>query len=334
MSQEIYKQAITALFEGRATPLQKALISEWLIDHTNQELYFLWLEEWELQNPQFITDSDFAFQRLPNTIEVDNQITATLPATHNRINVWGWLVASMFILMAASGYIFRDLIWYQHYQTAFGEIQKVSLPDGSQVMLNANSALQVPRFGFGSDSREVLLNGEAEFIVKHLPNHRRFIVRTPDQLEVQVLGTEFMVYSRSRGSKVVLNKGKVQLRSLKSKATKPLVITSGDVVTISTKGQLTLRHNQSLAIHADWKDHRFTFDNTTVTEIAYQITERFGVQVVIADSSLANRTLGGTFKAETAEQFLQVMADILEVKIVRNAYNGRNPQTYTLTHQN
>lgn len=334
MSKEIYKQAIRALFEGRATPLQKALISEWLVDIANQELYFLWLEEWELQNPQFIADSDFAYQRLPNPIEADNQIEATLLPVENQINVWGWLVASIIILLAGSGYLFREAIWYQQYETAFGEIQTVHLPDGSQVMLNANSTLQVPRFGFGKDSREVLLNGEAEFIVQHLPNHQRFIVRTPDQLEVQVLGTEFMVYSRARGSKVVLNKGKVQLRSLKSKAAKPLMITSGDIVTISTQGQLTLRHNQSLAIHADWKDHRFTFDNTTITEIAYQITERFGVQVVIADSALANRTLGGTFKAETAEQFLQVMADILEVKIVRNAYNGRNTQSYTLTYQN
>ncbi len=334
MSQEIYKQAVTALFDGRATPLQKALIGEWLVDIANQELYFLWLEEWELQNPQIITDSDFAYQRLPNPNVADSPIETTLLPLKNRINIWGWLVASIIILLAGSGYLFREAIWYEQYETAFGEIRTVNLSDGSQVMLNANSTLKVSRFGFGKNSREVLLNGEAEFIVRHLPNHQRFIVRTPDQLEVQVLGTEFMVYSRARGSKVVLNKGKVQLRSLKSQDTKPLVITTGDIVTISTQGQLTLKHNQSLAIHSDWKDHRFTFDNTTVAEIAYQITERFGVQVVISDSLLANRTLGGTFKAETAEQFLQVMADILEVKIIRNAYTGRNPQSYTLVSQN
>jgi transmembrane sensor len=149
---------------------------------------------------------------------------------------------------------------------------------------------------------------------------------------VQVLGTEFMVYSRSRGSKVVLNEGKVQLRSLKTKETKPLIITSGDVVTISSKGSLTLRHGQSLAPHLGWKEHRFMFENTSISEIAYQLTERFGVQIVIADSTLAKRTIGGTFKAETADAFLQVMAEMLEVRIIRNETPSGTTQTYTLTY--
>lgn len=329
MSQDIYKQAIQALFEGRATPLQKALIEEWLAESANQELYFLWLEDWERQNPQFITDTDFAYRRLPSPTETGDQTAPTVLPLKSRTTFWVWLVASTVILIGCS-YFFGDALWYTQYKTAFGEIQTVNLSDGSRVTLNANSMLKVPRFGFGKDSREVLLKGEAEFSVQHLANNGRFIVRTPDQLEVQVLGTEFMVYSRARGSKVVLNKGKVQLRSLKSQDSKPLIITSGDVVNISTEGHLFLQHNQPLALHAGWKDHRFTFENTSVAEIAYQITERFGVQVVIADSSLAHRTLGGTFKAETADQFLQVMADILEVKIIRNTYTGRIPQTYTL----
>jgi ferric-dicitrate binding protein FerR (iron transport regulator) len=176
------------------------------------------------------------------------------------------------------------------------------------------------------------LTGEAEFSVQHLSNHQRFVVRTPDQLEVQVLGTEFMIYSRARGSKVVLNKGKVQLRSLKNQEIKPMVITTGDVVTISTQGRLTLQHNQPVAVHLGWKEHRFTFDNTSVAEIAYQITERFGTQIIIADSILAKRTLGGTFKAETAEEILKVMAEMLEAKMVRDTQSDETNQRLILTY--
>lgn len=333
MSRNIYKQMLQSLFEGRATPLQKTLIAEWLSDPNHQELYFLWLEEWERQNPQLIVDVDVAYLRLQSQTNSDEVAVIPVRPLPNRMIFFGGLVASLLLLVVCT-YLMRDSIIYQQYKTTYGELRTIHLSDGSRVTLNANSALKVPRFGFGEGSREVFLTGEAEFSVQHLPDHQRFIVRTPDQLEVQVLGTEFMVYSRTRGSKVVLNKGKVQLRSLKNQETQPLVITSGDVVTISTQGRLTLRHHQPIAVHAGWKEHRFTFENTSVSEIAYQLTERFGVQIVIADSLLAKRTIGGTFKATTAEDLLQVMSDMLEVKITRSVPSEGNPLTYTLTYSN
>ncbi len=332
MNQPIYKQAMHALFEGRATPLQKSLIEEWLSLPAHQELYFMWLEEWERQNPQFIANVDEAYLRLPNSVTMIEKRTASVRPLGTKPRFFWWLAASIVFLLAISSYLLRDSLRYKHYETAYGELLTVQLPDQSRVTLNANSALKVPRFGFGDDTREVFLKGEAEFSVRHLPNHQRFIVRTPDRLEVQVLGTEFIVYSRARGSKVVLNKGKVQLRSLKNQQTKPLIITTGDVVTISAQGRLALHHHQPLALHAGWKEHRFTFENTSVSEIAYQLTERFGVQIMIADSTLAKRTLGGTFKAETAENFLQVLADLLEIRIIQNETPSGKTQTYTLTY--
>ncbi len=330
MSQNIYKQMLQSLFEGRATPLQKTLIVEWLSEPSHQELYFLWLEEWERQNPQLIVDADVAFLRSENQPDAGTVIVNERPLPQ-RLNFFWGLVASLLLLVVCT-YLMRDSIMYEQYKTAYGQLLTIHLSDGSRVTLNANSTLKVPRFWFGKGSREVFLTGEAEFSVQHLPDHQRFIVRTPDQLEVQVLGTEFMVYSRARGSKVVLNKGKVQLRSLKNQEIKPLVINSGDVVTISTQGRLTLRHNQPTAIYAGWKEHRFTFENTSVSEIAYQLTERFGVQIVIADSLLAKRTIGGTFKATKAEDLLQVMAEMLDVKISRSVPSDNNPLTYTLTY--
>lgn len=332
MKQHVYKQVVFALFEGRATPLQKVMIEEWLAEPNHQELYFLWLEEWESQNPQLIVDVDEAYFRLPTQTDFEQEIQIQLRPLVSSPSYFWWLVASVFLVLGTSIFLLRDQLRYQHYATTFGELRKIQLSDGSSVTLNANSTLKVPRFGFGENSREVFLTGEAEFSVQHLPNHQRFIVRTPDQLEVQVLGTEFVVYSRARGSKVVLNKGKVQLRSLKNQEIKPMVITTGDVVTISTQGRLTLHHNQPVAFHAVWKEHRFTFDNTSVAEIAYQITERFGNQIIISDSTLAKRTLGGTFKAETAEEILQVMAEMLEVKMVHDTQSDETNKRFILTY--
>lgn len=332
MSQEVYKHTVIALFEGRCTPLQKALITKFLSEPENQELYFQWLEEWESQNPQLITDAEGAYQQFLREVGSEREKLSPIRPLERRWALLLGIAASILVVLSVGAFAFRDKLLNHEYQTAYGEIKTYTLIDGSRVTLNANSILRVPRFGFGSGTREVFLSGEAEFAVQHLPNDQRFIVRTPDQLEVEVLGTEFVVYSRSRGSKVVLNKGRVQLRSLKKEEEKPLIINPGDVVTISNQGDLKLKHHQQVAVHTGWKDHRFIFDNTPISEIASRVSETFGVQLIIADSALSKRTLGGTFKAETAEKFLQVMAEILEVRIVPNTSSSENPQTYTLTY--
>jgi ferric-dicitrate binding protein FerR (iron transport regulator) len=331
MNDLIYKQTLRALFEGRATAPQKSLILDFLSVPENQELYFLWLEEWELQNPQLIAETDAAYLRVVEKSVIPLKNNPSRSVDPNRLIWLIGIAASVTFLLIITGYFYKDSILNKQYSTAYGELKSFVLADGSKVVLNANSTLTVPRFDFGKKSREVRLSGEAAFSVTHLANNCRFIVRTPDELEIQVLGTEFMVYSRAKGSKVALTKGKVRLRSLKKPDIKPLIINPGDVVLVSKQGSLTLSHHQSIAAHTGWKEHRFTFQNTPVSQIADQLNDVFGIRIIIADSALAKRTLGGTFKAETADQFLQVMADILEVRIIPGN-SRKSPETYTLTY--
>ncbi|MBD2753044.1 FecR family protein [Spirosoma validum] len=326
------KQTIWNFFEGKTTPLQNTLIQEWLLESANLELYFQWLEDWERENPQFTPNVDQAYMR---SLQLAGSAVDTAPETPvrslgNRIQLYPWAAAAC-LLLTLGMYLGRDLWLYKRYETGYGEIRTIRLPDNSRVSLNAHSSLTVPRFGFGSGSREVQLSGEAEFAIQHLPGNQRFIVRTPDQLEVQVLGTEFIVYSRERGSKVVLSQGKVQLRSLTDLTAQPVVMVPGDVATLSMKGQLTLRHQQPLSTHQAWKHHRFMFENTPVSEIAYQISEQFGVNVVVSDSALGRRTLGGTFQAKTASDVLHVIADILNAQITRTSQPDQSVETFVLT---
>lgn len=337
MKPTLSKHIIVNLFEGKTTPLQKTLIEEWLTEPANQELYFQWLEEWEQENPQFMPDIDKAYARSLRAEPLETLPTADASSDGpvlsllSRIRFYQWAAACLVLALGLGGYLLRDTLRYKRYETAYGEVRTIQLPDNSRVSLNAHSVLVVPRFGFGSGTREVRLMGEAEFSVKHTPSHQQFVVRTLDQLEVQVLGTEFVVYSRPRGSKVVLSKGKVQLRSLTGGQARSLVMTPGDVVTMSKQGQFTLRHQQPLAVHTAWKEHRLAFENTPISEVADRLAEQFGVKVIVTDSALAHRTIGGTFKAQTADQFLQVMAEILDLKVVKNAQPNQSTQTFVLT---
>ncbi|PSL31337.1 FecR family protein [Dyadobacter jiangsuensis] len=335
------KQVIQNFFEGKTTRMQNILIEEWLENPAHRELYFQWLDEWETENPQFTPDVEQAYRRSLHTVQgkadlprLDNAPADTLGRTsrslsNGRLFAFKWVAAaSVALLMGA--YLLSDFWFYKQYETGYGEIRTVVLPDSSRVTLNANSVLSVPRFGFGGGMREVKLKGEAEFAVKHTVDHIKFIVRTPDKLEVKVLGTEFIVYSRERGSKVVLSQGSVQLRSLKEVNPKPMLMKPGDVATMSMQGTLTLKHSESLSAHQAWKQRLFMFENTPVSEIAYQISEHFGVNVVVADSTLARRTIGGTFNASDPANVLKVLSDVLNARVTHSPPGDDRVETFVL----
>jgi ferric-dicitrate binding protein FerR (iron transport regulator) len=226
-----------------------------------------------------------------------------------------WTAAAVVILVSISTYLLRDSLLYQSYTTGNGQVLPITLDDGSRVTLNANSNLLIPRWH--TNDRQVLLKGEAEFSIVHTRDHRRFLVKTNDQLQVEVLGTEFVVYSRERGSKVALMKGKVRLSSLKDNQTAPLTIAPGDVVTVDPKGSFRLQTKQELTRHTAWKDHLFVFEHTPLRDITTQIEETFGLAIQIRDNELAQRQLTGAFEAQTADELLQALTKVMNLKLIR-----------------
>jgi len=326
MNQELFRSSILALLEGRATPLQKELIEKAMQDPTYREMYFSLVEEWESQNPQLLVDTHHAFdtwrRQIASHSDTVRPVKALRPGYRKLVTFWAAAVA----LLLLTGIFFRESILNRTYQTGYGELKTLYLDDGTRVTMNANSSLTLPRFGFGNRDRSVFLDGEAEFAVTHQPGNRSFRVFTPDRMEVKVLGTEFVVYSRKKGSKVALTKGKVELH-LENRE-EPLVMEPGDVITVSSEGEVVRELNQPVEVHSAWKFHRFSFENTRISTIADQLHDVFGVNVIIADSALAKRTIGGSFQADSAEKVLETLADILEVRVIP----GPAPRTYTLTY--
>jgi transmembrane sensor len=330
MDKDSFRTSVKALLEGRATPLQKSLIEASLGLEEYKELYFLFVEEWELQNPQLITNPDAAFKRWS---ERGDSGAWEQRKTHKKQQFWKksglWIAASVSVFMLV-GVFFNDVILNKTVGTSYGELKTILLNDGSIVTLNGNSTLRTSRFGFGKANRNVFLKGEAEFVVSHLPGATPFFVRTPDSLEVKVLGTKFVVYAREKGSRVALSEGKVELRASGKRDGAPISMKPGDVISISKEGELAWAHDQPEEIYNAWKHHRFSFDNTPLSEIANQLKEVFGVQIIIPDSALAKRAIGGTFQAESADKVLHILADILEVRLIPDSSSPS--KTYTITY--
>jgi transmembrane sensor len=222
------------------------------------------------------------------------------------------IAAALVLVIAIPAYIF--LQGPVVYQTHYGQTSQIELPDGSLVVLNANSTLTLSD-DWDSD-REVWLNGEAYFAVRKKTNptdasrRYKFTVHT-SALDVNVVGTEFTVSQRDKTT-VVLNEGKIELDVDNNYITmKP-----GDKVEVS-EGK-TLRHETvNPKVYSAWKDHVWILDGLTLEEIAVRIRETYGLEVEIKNQPLADVEITGVVPTNNLETLLSALSTVFDRKFTR-----------------
>lgn len=163
--------------------------------------------------------------------------------------------------------------------TQEGQDTTVTLPDGTQVMLNAKTQLVYPREfpqEIGS-RREVELHGEAYFDVHHHTSHP-FVVKA-NGVETRVLGTSFNIRAyEGLDAHVTLVHGRISVKSSKGQTE---VLTPGlDAHVVN--GRMTV---EQVNVHrfTAWTTGYFYFEDTSLYEIMSEISRWYHVNVEFAD---------------------------------------------------
>lgn len=223
-----------------------------------------------------------------------------------------WLSAAAAVLLIVSGAIFIKTSTSQpSLGTQYGEVSTKQLPDGSTMMLNANSTAKLSENWEGNNDREVWLKGEAFFHVKKTPTKKRFIVHT-NELDVIVTGTQFNVWTRDNKTSVLLTEGSVTIHTADGKETK---MVPGDFVEINNSNLEKKIVNQESILA--WKDSRVIFENTTLPDAARIIHEHYGVNVIITDSSLNSKLLNGILSNDNLDVLLKSLEATNMFRITR-----------------
>ena len=121
---------------------------------------------------------------------------------------WGLSIAAS-ILVVLGCYFAFNFEEITH-ETSYAEQKTISLPDGSEVVLNAKSAINFTEKDW-RNNRTILLKGEAFFKVK---KGSTFSVQTSNG-QVSVLGTQFNVKHTDAFFEVVCYEGKVSVTNNK-----------------------------------------------------------------------------------------------------------------------
>lgn len=196
--------------------------------------------------------------------------------------------------------------------TTYGQMVQHTLPDGTEVTLNANSSFTYGRNWKEGSDREVWLKGEAFFHVTKTAEHDRFIVHT-DHFDVIVTGTMFNVVSQPGDAGVMLKEGSVTLLDEHGREMK---MTPGDDVVL--KGDELVKQTVSPDDVIAWMDNKMHFDNTPLSEVIRMIEQHYGVKVEVADPALLNNTLNGTLPNDNLDVLLQALTATKEYKVAKS----------------
>jgi ferric-dicitrate binding protein FerR (iron transport regulator) len=269
-----------------------------------------WIDGIRLHSPSPSEEhsAEKALERLMGRIEARERTHAGRRRPKRDRRVW-LAAATVILLLTVGGYWLLGSV--RDTDPAFvvasnnGErARDIVLPDGSAVKLNAHSKLIYPE-RFGSKHREVFLEGEGFFEVTHDKRHP-FIVRA-GELNIKVLGTKFDVKADSRDSIITttLIEGAVRVEH----GGESVTMAPGQRVAYDVNtGRMRLTNLADANRDTRWTYGVWTLDDTPLLDVCDRIERLYGVNFVIANEHLLEKSFTGEFHLdEPIDSILRTM---------------------------
>jgi ferric-dicitrate binding protein FerR (iron transport regulator) len=324
---------IISYFEGTISSEELGQLRYWISENSNNRDYFKKLV-------QIHKASDIAF----NTEEFDakeafKKISKQYPElkssnTNNYIRQIRFSigkVAAILVLGFLLGYGVNNIIGSSllkgHHALSksaitvpLGSKSKISLPDGTEVWLNAGSSLN-----YYSDycitKRDVYLIGEGYFKVAKMK--KPFIVHATG-LAIKALGTEFNVkaYPDEKVTEAILVHGSIAVDKFIKKDIKSPVNETGVVLIPGQKvvyyrptslpsdsllsGKMEVSNVNPLSA-ISWKEKCWIIEKEELQSLVIKLERKYDVKIIITNNDLKRFKFTGVLKNESIEQVLRAL---------------------------
>ncbi|WP_051350016.1 FecR family protein [Dyadobacter alkalitolerans] len=238
-----------------------------------------------------------------------------LAPTHRSIGRRAWLLAaSLTGLLMIAGFSWYFFPGNQHvtYRTDYGELKEITLPDGSQVVLNGHSVISF-QGNWQESVREVQLDGEAYFKVRKTPDRKKFVVLIRNSGSIEVLGTEFNVNHRAGRSNVMLKSGKIRL----TVGGNQLLMVPGELAAFADDGSQIATSNVNPAVYNTWTERKIVFENTSLADIVTMLRQTYNLDVRVSDRRLLAKKLSGTASIHDIDVFLEALSGTFGLTVSR-----------------
>lgn len=301
-------ELIILSLQGRSTARQEEELQRWrstspLHEAQYQEVRSVWLltaGEWAVPSggrPPTLTELEWRKGRPPE------------PA---RWRSPAWAAAAALVVGLGMGAM--GMGWFQspeqdwsgavELRTGAGELASATLPDGTVVRLGPGTVIRAeatPR------ERELRVEGQV-FLAVASDSTRPFRVLT-DGGEARVLGTRFEVDAREGALRLAVVEGSVAVSS----AGRTVQLRPGDEASSTAARGPQVAPAPELSTLLEWMGDFMAFERTPLREVAHEVRTRLGLDVVITDPEVAERTVTGWFSDESPEALMQIVCRVADV---------------------
>jgi len=200
-----------------------------------------------------------------------------------------------------------------HVATQVAEVRELTLPDGSRIVLGAES--QIDYVVTRSTRRATVIAGDAFFAVAH-DSSRPFTVATGDYT-VRVVGTQFEIRRRPGMVRVAVSEGRVAVERAGERDAS--VLPSGAAWVAGESG-VEIRPVDVLDVGA-WRSGRLVYDNATLRDIVADANRYTHTRIVVADPQLEALRLTTSFRTSQIDGMIETLQAALPLLAERRA-NG------------
>lgn len=209
------------------------------------------------------------------------------------------------LVVAMSLWFLRGHASTQRYATAHGEQRSVTLADGSRVVLNTDTVLDVRLDARVRNVR--LVKGQALFDVVHDASYP-FVVHANGNT-ISDLGTRFDVDDAGRQTTVTVLEGLVNVERGRRVAQlgRGQQLVAGD--------RVWRRATADLATAASWSRGQLAFSATPLAQAIASANRYTEEQLVIADPRLESIKVSGEFRIGNTQAFLRALESAFPIRV-------------------
>lgn len=197
--------------------------------------------------------------------------------------------------------------WVADQSTAVGEQRNIMLADGTKLILNTDSAVDIQ---FTDEHRLVkLLKGEILISTGHKDsaNYRPFSVQTGEGT-IQALGTQFLVRQHASATQVAVFEGAVKVQP--DDATQTTRVDAGQQLYFSTlKTEAIIPADPDISA---WADGVLVAKNTRLADFVAEL-DRYHNGKILCDNSASDLTISGVFPLKDSMRVIVTLQETLPI---------------------
>ncbi|MCF6405240.1 FecR domain-containing protein [Chitinophaga filiformis] len=225
-----------------------------------------------------------------------------------------WKIAAAITILLGGGYLsyvlfFNNSITWKETFADHHQPVHLTLPDGSDVWLNAGSHLRYPAQFNGKERQIILVTGEARIHAAEDPQHP-FII-TAGSLQTRVLGTIFNVrsYKELPFVQVSVQEGKVAVTRSSGDDAGTVLLLPNERATLYANRQDIIKDTVDAASISGWTTDQLLFNNERLDMIAILLEHEYNVRISFADTTLPSYKVTAGFAAtDSVREVLEALS--------------------------